>query len=99
VIRGDKLYTLIFTTGSFLVPETLPTAEKMIHSICKLLSSVDKPPRVLVSASATGYYGDRGDEILTEEIPPSSCSNDYLSYVVGIGKKLLKELKNLAFVL
>ena len=32
VIRGDKLYTLIFTTGSFLVPETLPTAEKMIHS-------------------------------------------------------------------
>ena len=32
VIRGDKLYTLMFTTGSFLVPETLPTAEKMIHS-------------------------------------------------------------------
>jgi hypothetical protein len=32
VIRGDKLYTLVFTTGSFLVPETLPTAEKMIHS-------------------------------------------------------------------
>ncbi len=32
VIRGDKLYTLIFTTGSFLVPETLPTAQKMIHS-------------------------------------------------------------------
>jgi hypothetical protein len=32
LIRGDKLYTLIFTTGSLLVPETLPTAEKMIHS-------------------------------------------------------------------
>jgi hypothetical protein len=32
VIRGDKLYTLMFTTGSFLVPETLPIAEKMIHS-------------------------------------------------------------------
>jgi hypothetical protein len=32
MIRGDKLYTLIFTTGSFLVPETLPTAQKMIHS-------------------------------------------------------------------
>jgi PsbP-like protein len=32
MIRGDKLYTLLFTTGSFLVPETLPTAQKMIHS-------------------------------------------------------------------
>jgi len=48
-------------------------------SLCKLLSSLDKPPKVLVSASATGYYGDRGDEILTEESPPSSPS--FLSYV------------------
>lgn len=29
-----------------------------------------KPPKVLVNASATGYYGDRGDEELTEESPP-----------------------------
>jgi uncharacterized protein len=51
------------------------------QSLCKLLSSLDKPPKVLVSASATGYYGDRGDEILTEESPPSSSSTDFLSYV------------------
>jgi uncharacterized protein (TIGR01777 family) len=28
------------------------------------------PPAVLVQASASGYYGDRGDEILTEGCPP-----------------------------
>ena len=50
-------------------------------SLCKLLSSLDKPPKVLVSASATGYYGDRADEILTEESSPSPSSNDFLSDV------------------
>ncbi len=31
------------------------------------LSRVKRPPKVFFSASATGYYGDRGNEILTEE--------------------------------
>lgn len=35
-------------------------------------------PRTLVSASATGYYGDRGEESLTEESPPGS---DFLAGV------------------
>jgi uncharacterized protein len=48
-------------------------------SLCKLLSSLDKPPKVLVSASATGYYGDKGDEILTEESQPSASCTDFLS--------------------
>ena len=32
----------------------------------------EHPPAVLVSASAVGYYGSRGDEILTENSPPAS---------------------------
>jgi len=36
------------------------------------------PPSVLVSGSAVGYYGDRGDETLTEESPPAK---DFASQV------------------
>jgi uncharacterized protein (TIGR01777 family) len=35
-------------------------------------------PRVLVSASATGYFGDRSDEILNEE---SQAGSDFLSQI------------------
>jgi uncharacterized protein len=35
--------------------------------LSEVLARVARPPRVLVSASAIGYYGDRGEEILREE--------------------------------
>ena len=36
------------------------------------LAGLERPPRVLVSVSAIGYYGNRGDESLTEESPPGT---------------------------
>jgi uncharacterized protein len=38
--------------------------------LCETLARLSSPPQVLVSASAIGYYGDRGEEILSEESPP-----------------------------
>jgi uncharacterized protein (TIGR01777 family) len=40
------------------------------------LAKLQRPPRVIVAASAIGYYGNRGDETLTEASPPG---NDFLA--------------------
>src|SRR5713226_7071335 len=36
------------------------------------LAKLQRPPRVIVAASAIGYYGNRGDETLTEASAPGS---------------------------
>ncbi|HKV37768.1 MAG TPA: TIGR01777 family oxidoreductase [Blastocatellia bacterium] len=44
--------------------------------LCETLAKLETRPRVLVAASANGYYGDRGDEILTEDSP---CGAGFLA--------------------
>ncbi len=38
--------------------------------ISRTLAKLSVPPRVWISASAIGFYGTRGDELLIEESPP-----------------------------
>jgi len=40
--------------------------------IAETLGNLPQPPQVLVSASAIGYYGDRGSELLREQSPPGT---------------------------
>lgn len=40
--------------------------------LCATLAKLQRPPRVLISASAIGFYGDQGDRELTEESPSGS---------------------------
>ncbi|HEX8764855.1 MAG TPA: TIGR01777 family oxidoreductase [Candidatus Acidoferrum sp.] len=42
------------------------------RALVKALARMNAPPRVLVSASAIGIYGDRTDEVLTEESKPGT---------------------------
>lgn len=64
---------------------TRPVRERILRSrregtalLASTLSRLDTPPRVLVSGSAVGYYGDRGAEPIDERTPPGS---DFLAQV------------------
>lgn len=52
------------------------TTRHLVASVSRLR----RPPRVLVSASAIGYYGDRSDELLTEASAPG---RDFIAQLAG----------------
>jgi uncharacterized protein (TIGR01777 family) len=47
--------------------------------IARTLAAMEAPPRVLVSGSAVGFYGSRGDEVLTER---SAAGDDFVADLV-----------------
>ena len=52
--------------------------EKGTRNLVAGIAAMAKRPRVLVSASAVGWYGDRGEEVLDEAAPPAA---DFLGKV------------------
>lgn len=45
----------------------LESRKKGTRLLAERVAELSEPPSVMVSVSATGYYGDRGNELLTEE--------------------------------
>jgi uncharacterized protein len=78
---------LVHLAGEPVSQRWTEAAKKRIHDsrvegtrrLVNALSTQSDRPRVLVCASAVGYYGSRGDQILTEASTPAS---DYLARVV-----------------
>ena len=48
--------------------------------LAEAMAGLDDPPKAFLCASATGYYGSRGSERLTEDAPPDP--NGFLAHVV-----------------
>ncbi len=42
------------------------------RTVATAMAKCARPPGILICASAVGYYGDRGEEILTEASPPGT---------------------------
>ncbi|MBL9116095.1 MAG: TIGR01777 family oxidoreductase [Verrucomicrobiaceae bacterium] len=54
------------------------TRVDLTRKIARTITSMPQPPKALLCASGTGFYGDRGDELLDES---ASAGSDYLASV------------------
>lgn len=70
---GDKRWT------SGHKARVLDSRVRGTRLLATAVADLEDPPKVMISGSAIGYYGLRGDEILTEE---SSNGDDFLAHVV-----------------
>jgi uncharacterized protein (TIGR01777 family) len=62
-------------------------------NLVRAIAKLPRPPKTLISASAMGYYGSRGDELLTESSAPGS---DFLAEVCVAWEKAAQEAEKLA---
>jgi uncharacterized protein len=77
---AGPLDAVIHLGGESIAQRWTPAAKQRIRAsrvdatrlLCEALGRLPQPPKVLVCASATGYYGDRGGEVLDEKSTPGS---------------------------
>jgi uncharacterized protein (TIGR01777 family) len=70
---GDRRWTAAYRR-TILTSRTVPTAllARTLADLAQAAGPDDAVPRVLLQASAVGFYGDRGEELLTERSGPGA---------------------------
>jgi uncharacterized protein (TIGR01777 family) len=71
---------VVHLAGENIAQRWTPAAKARIRAsrvdatrlLSEALAGLPSPPRVLICASATGYYGDRGGEVLDEQSSPGA---------------------------
>ncbi len=69
----------------------LDSRVKATSLLARTIAQAPQRPRVFLSGSAVGYYGDRGDEVLSEESAPG---NDFLASVCKAWEAATVEASN-----
>ncbi|MCA2979969.1 MAG: TIGR01777 family protein [Myxococcaceae bacterium] len=54
------------------------------RQLVEAMKRLKAPPRVLISSSAVGVYGDRGDEVLDERSVPGARSDEGPGFLAGL---------------
>ncbi|HWP84028.1 MAG TPA: TIGR01777 family oxidoreductase [Terriglobia bacterium] len=86
MLKLDGKDAVVHLAGESIAARWTPEKKTRIHAsrlrgtqlMAEAVRQLSKPPGVLVSASAVGYYGDRGAEVLREDSPPGQ---DFLAEV------------------
>lgn len=77
--RLDGVDAVVHLAGASIAAEKWSKRRKALlrssrveatEGLCRALAQLSRPPGVLLAASATGYYGDRGVEVLDEDAAP-----------------------------
>jgi len=84
--RLDGIDAVIHLAGEPIGVRWTPARKRRIRDsrvlgtrlLAETLARLPRPPRVLVSASGIGIYGNRGDVILTEASPSTDAPQDFL---------------------
>jgi uncharacterized protein (TIGR01777 family) len=85
---GENIFSQRWTeeVKKSIYTSRIDNTKKLVEAIHK----AENPPEVMVSASAAGYYGGRGTDILTEDEPPGK---DFLAQVCVDWEKAAKPVQ------